>query len=264
MPDTPADDTLDAVADFAASLPSLSRPIIADYFRVSHQISVKADLSPVTLADSYVESALREAIKSRFPHHGIIGEEDGGTASASSLTWVIDPIDGTRAFSCGNPMFGTLIAVVDSGRPIIGVIDLPMFSQTWLGVSGRPTLLNGVPCKTSAIADLASARLATTSSHALGNDLPIFRSLSAAVRVTNYGGDSANYGYLSSGWCDLVAESQLQSHDILAMVPVIEGAGGVMTSWDGRAINLSDFDGTVLASANSDLHGSALDLLRGI
>ncbi len=246
-----------AVAHLATQMISKSRPIITQYFRQKPDISQKSDSTPVTIADQQVEMILRQEITAHFPQHNIIGEEHGYSDHASSMTWVIDPIDGTRAFSCGNPMFGTLIAVLDDGVPVVGVIDLPMLDQTWLGVMGQPTVLNGKPAQNSGANDLTQARLTTTSGHALGDDYPRFEQLSNRAMVTGYGGDCANYAHLASGWCDLVAESNLNAYDIMAVIPVIQGAGGVITQWDGQAITLDGYDGTALASASPILHDKA-------
>ena len=250
-----------AVAALATALIAESRPIIRQYFRQSPDIQRKADETPVTIADKTVETALRAKIRLHFPDHSIIGEEHGQTDNASPYTWVIDPIDGTRAFSCGNPMFGTLIAVLYDGLPVIGVVDLPILDQVWLGIDGQPTTLNGEPIATAATRDLSQARLTTTSGHALGEDYPRFMALADQSMVAGYGGDCANYAHLASGWCDLVAESQLNAYDIMAVIPVIKGAGGVITQWDGQTITLDGYDGTALASATPILHDKALAVL---
>lgn len=256
---TPA--PLEGVAAFAASLVEISRPIARQWFRQEPGIEKKTDASPVTIADKAIEAALREAIEARFPDHGIIGEEHAQRSGSSAFTWVIDPIDGTRSFSCGNPLFGTLVAVLYDQRPVIGVIDLPALDQTWLGVEGEPSQLNGHPVATANTRRVDEARLTTTSAQALGQDLPRFQRLATTARVTNFGGDCANYAHLSSGWCDIVAESNLNAYDIMAAIPIITGAGGCLTQWDGSAITLSSYDGTALATASSSLHDEAVSLL---
>ena len=257
-PDIP---DLDRIAGLAAGLNALSRPVVAEWFRSSPEIAKKADRSPVTIVDTSVETALREAIASEFPGHGIIGEEEGPTEGDGEFTWVIDPIDGTRAFSCGNPLFGTLVAVLFRGRPVVGVIDLPAMDQCWVGVEGRPTLLNGEEANTAAVENLGEARTATTGIHYLEDDAPRFARLAELSRVVGYGGDCANYAHLASGWCDIVAESNLKAHDIMAAVPVVTGAGGCLTQWDGAEITLDGYDGTALATAGSELHRQAVDAL---
>ena len=252
---------LGQIGEFAATLNALSRPIVDKWFRCAPGIEKKADQSPVTIADRSVEDALREAIGSRFPDHGIIGEERGVTEGAGDFTWVIDPIDGTRAFSCGNPLFGTLVAVLRRGRPVVGVIDLPAQNQCWIGVEGMPTLCNGQAVASADTESLGQARITTTSAADLGEDVPRFMRLADSCRVLGFGGDCAGYAHLASGWCDIVAESGLKAYDIMAAVPVVTGAGGCLTQWDGREIALDTFDGTALASAGPELHREAVAVL---
>ncbi|HCV62507.1 MAG: hypothetical protein CBD43_00450 [Gammaproteobacteria bacterium TMED183] len=252
---------LEDVAAFAATLNNISRPIIKKWFRQAPDIEKKSDLSPVTIADKSVEAALRDAIMARFPDHGIIGEEEAAKTGGGDFTWVIDPIDGTRAFTCGSPLFGTLIAVLMDDRPVVGIIDLPALDQCWIGVKGRPTLHNGMPVTTSGLADLNAARTVTTSSVALGRYHARFDQLATRSMVTGYGGDCANYAHLASGWCDIVAEANLAPYDIMASIPVITGAGGCVTRWDGEPIRLDDYDGTALATASPALHDHAISAL---
>lgn len=259
---SPKGDEASAIAELAMSLPALSRPIIAEWFRKNPDIEQKQDQTPVTIADRLVESALRDAIHKAFPEHNIIGEEHKNQKNQNAYTWVIDPIDGTRAFGCGNPMFGTLIAVLHEGLPLIGIIDLPILNQTWVGIDGQATRLNGEAITTSKQDRVIKARLATTSYDALGKDYPSFEKLSKQALVTSYGGDCANYAHLASGWCDLVAESGLKAYDIMAVIPVIRGSGGVISQWDGDAIRLESYDGTALASASRTLHDEALLVLQ--
>ena len=259
--ESPRQDEIRDIADLALALTRISRPIISQWFRQSPDISRKSDQTPVTIADQAVEKALRAEIRSYFPDHSIIGEEEGSSATSHDFTWVIDPIDGTRAFSTGNPMFGTLIAVLFQNKPVIGVIDIPTQYQTWLGIDGKPTTLNGEVAAVSGQHNIAQSRLSTTSGHALGDDYPRFDNLSQKAMVTGYGGDCANYAHLASGWTDIVAESNLAAYDIMATVPVIKGAGGMITQWDGKPISLDKYDGTALASASASLHDEAIRLL---
>jgi len=258
---TGTENTLSEIARFAASLTLISRPIIHQWFRQLPDVERKEDASPVTIADKGVEASIREAISKTFPTHSIIGEEEGSASGSSDFTWVIDPIDGTRAFSCGNPLFGTLIAVLHEQKPVIGVIDLPMLDATWIGIHGKATHLNGNPVRVAETCHLADARIATTSASALAEDYPRFEKLNEAARVTSYGGDCANYAHLAAGWCDLVAETHLKTYDIMATIPVIEGAGGIVSQWDGSAITLDNYDGTALASTSHSLHDEAMAIL---
>lgn len=248
----------DTLAAFATQLTKLSRPLAARYFRQNPDIEQKADTSPVTEADKAIEQALRQAISNAWPEHGIIGEEQHDKTGSSSLTWVLDPIDGTRSFACGNPLFGTLIALLDDGAPLIGIIDLPLLDQCWVGVSGRSTLLNGKPAASSGLSSLAAARLVTTSSAALGQQgWARFQHLASAVSVVNYGGDCSSYGFLASGWCDLVVERNLQPHDAMALVPVLTGSGAACIQWDGTEPRLDSFDGSLIAAASQPLAEAA-------
>ena len=261
MTGTRAESSLSEIARFASSLTSISRPIIETWFRQLPDVERKDDASPVTIADKSVEASLRKAIAETFPSHSIIGEEEGSASGSGPYTWVIDPIDGTRAFSCGNPLFGTLIAVLHESKPVIGVVDLPMLDATWLGIAGDATTLNGKPVKAAGTLRLDDARIATTSASALADDYPKFEKLNKVARVTSYGGDCANYAHLAAGWCDLVAETHLKTYDIMAIIPVIEGAGGVVSQWNGKPITLDDYDGTALASASRSLHDEAMAIL---
>ena len=261
MTQKPDAETLKELAAFAASLTQHSRPIARKWFRQAPTIDVKADASPVTIADQSIEASLRDVITTTYPDHGIIGEEHGSNAEDADLTWVIDPIDGTRAFTCGNPLFGTLIALLYQGRPVVGVVDLPALDQQWIGIDGAETTLNGTVVRTHDVKKVADARLTTTSNVDLNSDLPKFRRVSEQARVTGYGGDCANYAHLASGWCDLVVESHLNAYDIMAVIPVITGAGGVVTQWNGAEIIRDGYDGTALASATRELHDETLTLL---
>ena len=248
---------LDELAEFAQGLPVISRPIIHQYFRQQPKIRTKPDQSPVTSADEQAEHALRRAILTRYPDHSIIGEEAEAHQGTSPFTWVLDPIDGTRAFVSGNPLFGTLIAVLEGGIPKIGIIDLPILEQCWHGQIDRPA-----PSQTSTISTLKEARLATTSPQLLGaENIARFNQLAEACYLVNYGGDCANYAHLASGWCDLVVEANLNAYDIMAVVPVIESAGGIISQWDGTPISLDGFDGSILAAATPKLHAAAKAIL---
>ena len=254
---------LDELAGFAATLTDLTRPVVHQYFRQNPNIIQKQDKSPVTLADQQVEQVLRKAILNRYPDHSIIGEEDARHSGQAPYTWVIDPIDGTRAFSCGNPLFGTLIGILKHGEPQIGIIDLPMLDKRWVGQIGKSSLCNQNICQTASVQRLDAARIATTSSSLLGEaGLPKFERLVAACRVVNYGGDCANYAHLASGWCDIVVEANLQAYDIMAVVAVVTAAGGMVSQWDGKPILLDDFDGSIIAAATPELHAAAVSYLK--
>jgi histidinol phosphatase-like enzyme (inositol monophosphatase family) len=236
---------------------------IRPYFRQSVDIETKGDLSPVTAADRAAEAAMRAIIEAERPDDGIIGEEYGRAREDARYVWVFDPIDGTRAFITGRPLFGTLIALLEDGKPVLGVIDQPIIGDRWVGAERRPTLLNGLPVRTRACASLADARVGTTSPQAFrAEPFAAFERLRGGVCDVIYGGDCYNYGVLAAGHLDLVVESGLQLYDFAALVPVIEGAGGKMVDWEGRPLD-RDSDGSVIAAGDAGLIPASLELLNG-
>lgn len=248
-------------AAFAASLASEVRALSRRWFRHPLQVDTKADESPVTIADREVEAALRRRIAARFPAHGILGEELGRSHVDAEYVWSLDPIDGTRSFITGQPLWGTLIALLHRGTPVLGVIDMPVLDERWIGIAGKPTRLNGAICRTSERRRLADASLYSTSPDLFRDmDSAAFERLSRAVHMRRFGGDCYSYALLSSGHLDLVLETGLQPYDYLALTPVIEGAGGTITDWSGRPLDMRS-DGRVLAAANTALHAQALAIV---
>ena len=246
------------LAAFAESLATAVRPVSCRWFRHTLQVDTKADESPVTIADREVEAALRQRITARFPEHGILGEELGRSHVDAEYVWSLDPIDGTRSFISGHPLWGTLIALLHRGTPVLGVIDMPVLDERWVGIEGKPTRFNGAVCRTSAQRDLAQASLYSTSPDLFRNDgNAAFERLSQAVHMRRFGGDCYSYALLAAGHVDLVFETELQPYDYLALTPVIEGAGGTITDWSGAALGMGS-DGRVLAAANAPLHAQAL------
>lgn len=236
---------------------------IRPYFRRAFDIETKGDFSPVTAADRASEAAMRAILEAERPNDGIIGEEYGRVREDARYVWVLDPIDGTRAFIAGRPLFGTLIGLLDEGRPVLGVIDQPIIGDRWVGAEHRPTLFNGEPARTRGCASVAEARIGTTSPQAFTVEtFSAFERLRAGARDTLYGGDCHNYGLLASGHLDLVVEAGLQLYDFAALVPVIEGAGGRMTDWQGRPLNRNS-DGRVVAAGDAGLIPAVLGALGG-
>jgi histidinol phosphatase-like enzyme (inositol monophosphatase family) len=239
---------LDADIALAQRLADAARAAILPHFR-SALAERKDDATPVTLADRAAEEAMRRILKAEAPRDGVHGEEFGVTAGTSGRTWVLDPIDGTTAFLAGRPLFGTLIALVVEGWPVLGVIDQPVLQERWIGVTGRPTTLNGAAVRTRACRVLAEAAIATTGPHYFDqHDGDHFMALAARTdhRRMVMGGDCYNYAMLASGHLDLVCEAGLKLHDFAALVPVIEGAGGTMCDWNGEPLHAAS-DGHVLA-----------------
>jgi histidinol phosphatase-like enzyme (inositol monophosphatase family) len=255
-------DRLVAAAEAAADVAGAAiRPL----FRARIGADLKADRSPVTIADRGAEQAMRAILAERFPDDGIEGEEFGLDRPGAGLRWVLDPIDGTRAFITGRPIFGTLIALLEDERPILGVIDQPITGERWIGAAGRPTTFRspfgGTPgCR--GCASLAEAELSCTSPELLGARRPAWQRLASAVRRVTWGGDCYAHGLLALGHIDIIAEADLKVWDWAALLPVIEGAGGRITSWDGRSLR-RDGDGTALAVGDPALLETAVALLGG-
>ncbi|UZK69084.1 histidinol phosphate phosphatase [Sphingomonas sp. S1-29] len=247
--------------DLAGRLADAAGAAIRPFYRAAYGLEVKDDASPVTLADKAAEAAMRRLIIAEQPMDAIVGEEEAARAGSSNRTWVLDPIDGTRAFISGRPIFGTLIALLVDDWPVLGVIDQPIIHERWVGVVGRGTTLNGVPAKTRICRELGQALLATTSP-ALFDDgqLHAFEHLEAETQSTVLGGDCYNYGCLASGHLDVVVEAGLKLHDFAALVPVVEGAGGRMCDWAGDPLHKGSV-GEVIAAGDPARIDDILDAL---
>ncbi|MCA1198425.1 histidinol-phosphatase [Sphingomonas sp. R647] len=236
--------------DLAQRLADAAGAAIRPYFRGKFGLESKDDASPVTLADKAAEAAMRRLIIAERPMDAIIGEEEEDRAGSSGRTWVLDPIDGTRSFIVGRPIFGTLIALLEDGWPVLGIIDQPIIAERWLGVTGRTTLFNGQPAQARTCRELSKALLATTSPALFTDDqLHAFEHVDAAVLSTVLGGDCYNYGLVASGHLDLVIEAGLKLHDFAALVPVVEGAGGRMCDWQGDPLHAGS-NGEVIAAGD--------------
>jgi inositol-phosphate phosphatase / L-galactose 1-phosphate phosphatase / histidinol-phosphatase len=256
-----SENELDKFLALALQLAEAAGHEIRPHFRNLATVEEKADLTPVTIADRAAETAMRRLIEMHFPDHGILGEEFGRVREDAEYVWVLDPIDGTKSFISGVPLFGTLIALTQDYRPILGIIDQPISRERWVGAAGRPTTLNGAPLRCRACPTLGAATLfATTPEMFKGVDAACFAKLSAAVKMTRFGADCYAYGLVAAGFIDLVLEAGLKPYDFCAMVPIIEGSGGVATDWRGAPLNLHS-DGRVLAAGDRQTHRAALNLL---
>ncbi len=242
-------------AGFAEQLADAAGAVIRPYFRTPVLAEDKADDSPVTRADREAEATMRRMISAAEPGHGILGEEYGSLDQDRRWCWVLDPIDGTRAFITGRPIFATLIGLLHNGEPVLGVIDQPITGERWVGIRGHRTRFRGpyggIP-GTRTCGALASAELSATSPEMFGGRLPCFQRLAATVRRTSWGGDGYAYGLLALGQIDVIAEAGLKPWDWAALVPVIEGAGGRMTDWRGEVLTVSG-PGEVLATGDARL-----------
>ncbi|MAV48074.1 MAG: histidinol phosphate phosphatase [Alphaproteobacteria bacterium TMED89] len=251
--------------EFAESLRSEALPVVKRFFRSSDlAVSQKSDVSPVTLADQQIERRWREMIENTYPEHGIIGEEEDSVGVDRDFVWVLDPIDGTRAFVGGFPMFTNLFALLFQGQPVFSGINVPVTRECWMGslVDGRKATFNGQPLGQKPSRTLAQSVLAATAPDMFSTaQFTQFSTLKAACMDLRYGADAYAYGLVALGSVGVVAEASMKPWDYMALIPVVEGAGGKVTDWSGERLTL-DSDGTVLAAATPDLHREALAALR--
>ena len=251
-------------ADFVAlanALADAARPIAARYFRTPVTIDDKADLSPVTIADREAETAMRTLLDKAVPQHGVFGEEHGAVRTDAEYVWVLDPIDGTKAFITGLPIFGTLIALLHRGVPVLGIIDQPISRERWLGVAGQRSTLNGQAIAVRSCPSLAKAYMYSTAPQMFGGPMAArHQAVAEKVKLFRWGGDCYAYGLLAAGHVDLVVENSLKLYDFAALVPVVKGAGGLITDWRGRELDVNS-DGSVLAAGDPATHGAARQIL---
>ena len=251
--------------EFAHRLADLSAAQILPHFRNLDGVTNKAGgagFDPVTIADREAEKAVRAAIRGAYPGHGLAGEEFGETAGDDAYCWIIDPIDGTRAFIMWSPLWGTLIGLTARGAPLIGVLDQPYTKERfWSGQTKSFFAKDGDarPINVRACAALEDATLASTSPDMFeGEDLARFEALSGQVKLRRFGGDCYNYGLLAMGQIDLVVEAGLKPFDILPLVPIVERAGGIVSTWDGGDPR---HGGRIIAAGDKALHKRALEIL---
>lgn len=260
------DDQIAAFRAFADRLADAARDAILPHFRIAGldiENKSKAAFDPVTEADRGAERVMRALIEATYPDHGIEGEEYGVKPSASGWSWVLDPVDGTRAFVAGLPLWGTLIGLTYQDRPVIGVIDQAYLGERFRGWPGGAEVEDraGVrPLRVRPCADLREAVAATTDVHLFNpSEAGGFEMVRRTARITRYGCDCYAYAMLASGFVDLVVESGLKPHDVAGLIPVIEGAGGLVTNWRGGPAWRG---GQVIAASDARPHEQALVALR--
>jgi inositol-phosphate phosphatase / L-galactose 1-phosphate phosphatase / histidinol-phosphatase len=235
--------------------------ILRNHYRAPVMIDHKTDNSPVTRADREAEAAIRALIETHFPEHGIVGEEMGNVREDAPFQWVIDPIDGTRGFIAGYPLFTTLIALLHQGEPLLGMINQPIIRERWVGMAQEASALNFKTISSRDCRALKDAVIATTSTdYFTDTQANAFAALRKQAANTVLGGDAYAYAMLASGHIDIVVDADMKPYDFCALKPVIEGAGGVITDWKGKPLTLSS-DGTVVAAATKELHEAVLVLL---
>jgi myo-inositol-1(or 4)-monophosphatase len=257
--------------DFAAfvdELADVSGDAILPFFRTSLGVENKAGggggFDPVTAADRAAEAAMRALIRRNFPRHGIVGEEFGSEGIDSEYVWVLDPIDGTKSFICGMPAWGTLIGLTRGGEPVYGLMHQPFVRERFSGDGARARYRGPAGERalvTRRCARLAEAVLFTTSPLLMqAEDRRLFGKVEDAVRLSRYGGDCYAYCMVAAGHIDLVIETEIKPHDIAALIPIITGAGGVITTWEGAG---AEKGGRIIAAGDRRAHAAAMALLAG-
>jgi myo-inositol-1(or 4)-monophosphatase len=254
----------EAMIAAALAAADASGGVLRQYFRGTLNPVSKDDDSPVTHADHEAELAMRRSLSLDFPTHGIYGEEEGLSRPESPFRWILDPIDGTRAFITGRPSFVTLISLMHEGEPLIGIIDQPVTGERWLGVKGQPTRYTGPfpgkagcrPCPS-----LQNAEISCTAPEILAPFTQDWQRLAAKCARVSWGGDGYAYGLLALGHIDIIAEAGLKIWDWAALVPIIEGAGGTIGDWQGRPL-YGGGDGRVLAVGDPALRQTAVSVLN--
>jgi histidinol phosphatase-like enzyme (inositol monophosphatase family) len=246
--------------DFTIELARASGDFIRPLFgRREMTVELKADQTPVTQADRGAEELMRRMIKARFPRHGLLGEEFGSENADAEFVWVIDPIDGTKSFISGVPLWGTLIALLYRGQPVLGCIHQPVLNQLVVG-DGTATTLNGTPVLCRPTTRVADATLLTCDwlTPAQYQDGAAFERLARSARFCRTWGDAGGYLLLATGWADIVVDPIMNPWDIAALVPVIRGASGVITDWNGGPAYPAK---STVAAATSELHAAVLAAL---
>jgi myo-inositol-1(or 4)-monophosphatase len=257
------------VIDFSAFIGRLATAAgetILPFFRTSLSVENKSErqeFDPVTEADRAAEAVMRRLIKASFPQHGIVGEEFGNEREDADYVWVLDPIDGTKSFIAGFPTWGTLIALLHKGMPVYGMMHQPFIGERFSGDNGSANYKNGHGDRKLAVrrcATLEEATCYTTSPRLMNeSDRAIFGRVESEVRLSRYGGDCYSYCMLAAGHLDVVIETELKPYDIAALIPIVTGAGGIVTTWDGGP---AQNGGRILAAGDARVHEAALKLLR--
>ena len=246
-------ETILAITDQAEDIPK-------QYFRQKLDIEHKGDDSPVTIADQACERFIRDGLAKHFPDHAILGEEFGEVTSDSSYQWIIDPIDGTRSFISGMPLYGMLIALLERGDPVLGVVRMPELGEVYTGTS-EGAFMNGAPIAVSGVTALADAFLYINEGNKLATLKPtLFRTLCLSGRERRLGYDCYPHALVASGQIDACVDYDLQPYDFLPLVPIIHAAGAVISDWDGAPLTLES-DGRVVSAATPELHRELLDIL---
>lgn len=263
MAPVPSNDNTEGLLRAAQDIAAQSTVLTMRHFRSAVAVQDKEDASPVTIADRTTETAIRQAITERFPDHGVMGEEYDAVGIDREYVWVVDPIDGTKSFISGVPLFGTLIGVLRHGRPVVGVIHMPGLNETFAGSQGFGTRMNGTPIHCRRGVAPEAAFLCFNELHKLVRRVPDKANrLLASGRYQRPTMDCYPYAQLAAGWVDGVVDYDLDPYDYLPLVGVVEGAGGIITDWRGAPLSAGS-DGSVAAAASPEIHEALLAALSG-
>lgn len=249
-------------AETASKIVAEASTTAMSYFRQLLEVETKGDESPVTVADKNVEAEIRQALQAAYPDYGILGEEFGAEKMDSDTYWVVDPIDGTRSFISGMPLFGMLLGLVENGKPVLGLVGMPALGEVFVGHAGQATL-NGKPIQASDQTDLNAATLYINEAEKLAaNHADIFARLCVTGKTRRMSYDCYPHAMLAAGHIDCVVDYDLQPYDYLPVVALVEAAGGLMTDWQGNALDLNS-DGRVLSAATPELLEQLVALVGG-
>jgi histidinol phosphatase-like enzyme (inositol monophosphatase family) len=269
VPTFPGRKETSELTEFALKLADAAKNITLSYFRTAMPIENKASagaiFDPVTIADQNTEKVIRDIINSERPEDAIFGEEHPLKTGTSGYSWHIDPIDGTRSFIAGVPLWGTLIGLEYNCHPIIGIVDQPYIGERFIGTQAGAFLRNSngtANIQTSRCQSIETAILATTSPHLFtpGDEFARYQTIEKRARLTRYGGDCYFYAMLAAGHIDLVVEAGLNPYDIVALIPLVEAAGGIISTWKNES---AEQGGQIVAAATKELHVKALKILSG-
>ena len=253
---------LNEFVEFANSLADTASKTSMHYFRNNLVIENKDDESPVTIADKETENLIRNQIRDKYPNHGILGEEYENENIDAEFIWVIDPIDGTRSYIAGHKDFGNLISLLHNNKPVLGIINCPAHNERWIGIKNKKTTCNKIEVTCSNINKIENAYIFSSGIYF---DEHIIRkgweTLKEKARYYRLGGDCYMYGMLASGLIDIVVEDTLKAHDYMALINVVEGAGGKISDKYGKPITLNS-DGSLIASSCEVLHNEIIELIN--
>ena len=241
-----------------------SGKILKKYFRTKVKIETKSDNSPVTRADKESEKKIRDIIIKKAPECGFYGEETGKFNTNNEYVWVVDPLDGTKGFITGKPLFCTLIGLMKNNKPYIGIINQPILNERWQGIANKESRFNNSKIRTRKCKKLRGLRMYATSPMMFGGkNQKVYKSVRSKIGETLFGADSFAHGLLSSGLVDVLLEANLKPYDFIASAAVVSGAGGKFSDWNGNDLNL-DSDGRILATGDPKIHKQLLKVIQKV